>query len=68
MADEIMKELWAVKDKLSEEAGDDMTAFCRKLNEKALVRGAQLVDRSHAADMLVAEGSAEYKTRYKSEL
>jgi hypothetical protein len=61
MADEIIEELWRIKDELSKEAGDDMKAFCRTLNEKALARGVQLVDRSCPAHMLVAEDTTEYK-------
>lgn len=62
MTDEIMKELWAVKDKLSEEAARDTKAFCKRLNQESLARGFQLVDRSRSKMMQVAEESAEYKT------
>ncbi len=61
MADEIIEELWRVKDELSKEAGDDMKAYFRRLNERALARGAKLVDRSRPPQMMVAEDSGEYK-------
>ena len=63
MADEIMKELWEVKDKLSEEAGRDTNAFCKRLNEESIAKGFRLVNRSRSPQMKVAEESAEYKTK-----
>ncbi len=66
MADEIMKELWAIKDKLSEEAGRDMKAFCKRLNEESLTRGFRVVNRSRSKRLLVAEESAEYNVRSKT--
>ncbi len=63
MADEIIEELWRIKDELSAEAGKDLKAFCQRLNEAAVGRGFKLVDRSRPPQMMVAEDSAEYKTR-----
>lgn len=63
MADEIMDELWKIKDELSKEADKDIKAFCRRLNEEARQRGEVLVDRSQPPKKLVAEEPAEYKTR-----
>jgi len=63
MADEIIEELWRVKDELSKEAGDDMEVFFRRLNERALARGAKLVDRSGPGQLMVAEEPTEYKTK-----
>jgi len=65
MADEIMEELWAINDKLSEEAGRDMKAFCKHLNEESLTRGFRLVNRSCSKMIQVAEASAEYNVRSK---
>ena len=66
MADEIMKELWTVKDKLSEEAGRDMNAFCKRLNRESLARGFRVVNRSRSKRLQVAEESAEYRVRPKN--
>jgi hypothetical protein len=62
MADEIMEELWRIKDELSNEAGDDMNAYCRQLNEKALAQGFILVSRSDSSELMVAEEPEGYKT------
>ena len=62
MADEIITELWKIKDDLSKEAGKDMKAFCRRLNEEARWSGEVLVSRSHSAEMRVAEDPAKYGT------
>jgi hypothetical protein len=67
MADEIIEELWKIKDQLGREAGEDLQAFCRQLNKKALERGFQMVDRSCSPQMMVAEDPVEYKTRVDSE-
>lgn len=64
MADEIIEELWRIKDELSKEAGDDMKAFFRRLNERALARGAKLVS-APGRELKVAEESAEYNVRSK---
>lgn len=62
MADEIITELWRIKDGLGEEAGWDMKAFCRRLNEEARRKGEVLVSRSCSVKMMVAEEPAEYGT------
>lgn len=62
MADEIIEELWQIKDAISAEAGSDLKAFCRRLNETAAGRGFKLVDRSRSPQMMVAEEAAKYKT------
>jgi formiminotetrahydrofolate cyclodeaminase len=36
MADEIIEELWRIKDELSAEAGKDLKAFCQRRNETAV--------------------------------
>lgn len=66
MADEIIEELWRIKDELSVEAGRDLKAFCQRLNETAVGRGFKLVDLSRPPQMMVAEDSVEYKTRTDS--
>ena len=63
MADEIIEELWKIKDELGREAGEDLQAFCRRLNKKALERGFQMVDRSCPPQMMVAEDAVEYNAR-----
>lgn len=63
MADEIIEELWRIKDELSQEAGKDMKAFCLRLNEAARLRGEVLIDRSCLPQMKVAEDPGEYKTK-----
>lgn len=64
MADEIIEELWKVKDDLSEK--------CRKmgwqeyyayLNSTVSVEGLKLVNRTRPPQMMVAEDSEEYKTK-----
>ncbi len=60
MADEIIEELWRIKDELSKEAGDDMKAYFRRLNEKALARGAKFVS-APCRELKVAEEPVEYK-------
>jgi len=62
MTDEIMTELWRIKDDLSKEAGKDMKAFCRHLNEEAQRKGIVLVSRSSSLKMRVAEESKMYGT------
>jgi hypothetical protein len=63
MADEIIEELWRIKDELSAEAGNDLKAFCQRLNETAAGRGFKLVDRSRPPQMMVAEEPSEYRTK-----
>lgn len=64
MADEIMEELWRIKDELSAEAGDDMKAYCRRLNEQALARGVKLVTRPRHQQLQVAEeADGEYTAK-----
>ena len=62
MANEIMEELWRIKEEIGEEAGDDMKAFCRRLREDALARGAKLVS-APGRELKVAEDSGAYNAR-----
>lgn len=63
MADEIMEELWRIKDELSKEAGNDMKAYFRRLNERALARGDKLITRPRHQKLKVTEEPEEYKTQ-----
>jgi len=65
MADEIIEELWRIKDELSNEVDDDMKSFFRRLSERALARGATLVSAPRR-ELQVAEKSAEYNVRSKT--
>ncbi len=62
MADEIMEELWRVKDELSKESGDDMKTFFRRLNERALARGDKFVSAPRR-ELKVAEEPEGYKAQ-----
>jgi hypothetical protein len=66
MTDEIMTELWKIKDDLSKEAGKDMKAFCRHLNEEARRKGTVFVNHSNPLKMQVADEVTEYKIRASS--
>jgi hypothetical protein len=46
MADEIMQELWRIKDELAREANHDIHVLCRQLRERQAGSHAQVVDRS----------------------
>lgn len=62
MADEILEELWKIKDELSEKCRQmGWKAYAEYLNEKALVQGFHIVDRSCSSQTMVAEDPAEYK-------
>lgn len=65
MADEIMEELWKIKDELSEKFGGDLQAYCDYLNRTAVAEGFELVDRSRPAQARVAEEPPEYRSRKK---
>ena len=60
---DILKELWAVKDKLSKEASKDLVAYCAKINEAARRDGFKmqksLPDNSKVS-FAVAEDSVNY--------
>ncbi|MCK4564759.1 MAG: hypothetical protein KAU94_08805 [Verrucomicrobia bacterium] len=60
IADKIITELWKIKDDMSKEAGKDMKAFFRRLNEEARLGGEVLVKHSCSTQMKVAEEVAEY--------
>jgi hypothetical protein len=46
MKDEIIQELWQIKDELAREADYDVHTLCRELREKQTSSPAQIVDRS----------------------
>ena len=46
MSDEIMRELWRIKDELAREANYDIHVLCRQLREKQSTAGGPIVDRS----------------------
>ena len=46
MRDEIIEELWQVKDELAREANYDLHVLCQRLREKQARSPAQVVDRS----------------------
>ena len=46
MADEVIKELWAIKDRSAEEAGHDLDVLCRRLQERDRASRNQVVDLS----------------------
>jgi len=46
MKDEIIAELWQIKDELAREANYDVHALCRELREKQAASSARIVDRS----------------------
>ena len=46
MKDEIIQELWQIKDELAREANYDVHILCRKLREGQTTSHAQVVDRS----------------------
>ena len=46
MKDEIIAELWQIKDELAREANYDVQVLCRELMERQTTSSAQIVDRS----------------------
>ena len=46
MRDEIIEELWQVKDELAREANYDVHVLCQRLRERQAHSSAQVVDRS----------------------
>jgi len=46
MCDEIIQELWQIKDELAREANYDIHVLCRKLREQQATSHEQVVDRS----------------------
>jgi hypothetical protein len=46
MKDEIMQELWRIKDELARQANYDVHVLCRQLRERQANSRAQVVDRS----------------------
>jgi hypothetical protein len=46
MKDEIIQELWQIKDELAREANFDIHVLCRELREKQTTSLARIVDRS----------------------
>ncbi|GEM_PF-2245705 len=68
MADEIMEELWKIKDELSLKCKQmGWRKYCEYLNQTVSTEGFRLVDRSRPPQMKVAEDPAEYKTRKDAE-
>ncbi|MCF7849578.1 MAG: hypothetical protein K9M45_12070 [Kiritimatiellales bacterium] len=65
MTDEIIKELWEIKDALGQTEGRDLSAFCKKLNKASEKRGTHLIRHiryPHEATkkLEVAEESSDY--------
>jgi hypothetical protein len=61
MADEILEELWKVKDELSGKCRDlGWKEYGAYLNRTVSVDGFKTVDRSRPPQMMVAEDSAKY--------
>ncbi len=46
MKDEIIQELWQIKDELAREANYDVNVLCRQLREHQAISRVQVVDRS----------------------
>jgi hypothetical protein len=46
MKDEIIQELWQIKDDLAREANYDVHVLCQRLREQQAVSHEQIVDRS----------------------
>ena len=46
MRDEIIQELWQIKDELAREANHDVHLLCQKLREQQAASREQIVDRS----------------------
>ena len=46
MPDEIIQELWAVKEQSAKDAGYDLDELCRRFQERDRTTGARVVDRS----------------------
>jgi len=46
MKDEIIAELWQIKDEMAREANYDVHALCRELRERQMRSPAHVVDRS----------------------
>lgn len=49
MSDEIIEELWRIKDELAREAKYDVHLLCQKLREQQATSHEQIVDRSVAS-------------------
>ena len=61
MADAIMEELWRIKADLSREAGEDLGAYCERLNCEARAAGEVLIKSPGTERVKVAEDSPKYK-------
>jgi len=62
---EILEELWAVKDKLSHEAANGLHDYCDKINAAAKEKGfilLQTIPPNIETTFAVAEESTSYKT------
>lgn len=46
MKDEIIAELWRIKDELARESNYDVHVLCRNLREQQKNSGAEIIDRS----------------------
>jgi len=67
MADEIMEELWEVKDELSLKCKQmGWQKYCEYLNQTVSTNGFRLLNRSRSKMMQVAEESAEYNVQSKT--
>jgi hypothetical protein len=59
MSDEIIRELWRIKDELAREANYDVHVLCREFRKKPTTSTSQIVDRS-AIFIASAKGMEEY--------
>ncbi len=57
MRDEIIQELWQIKDELAREANYDVHVLCRKLREQQATSRERIVDRS--AEFATSAATAE---------
>ena len=65
---DILEELWTIKDKLSEEASNNLYDYCKKINTAAKKEGFTLVKSisSGKNTLAVAEETTDYRTVNKS--
>ena len=62
MRDEIIEELWQIKDELAREAKYDVHVLCRELRAKQTTSTARIVDRSSILTVS-AKGTGKYGHR-----
>ncbi len=59
MRDEVIEELWQIKDKLARSVNYDVRARCRQLRERQGKSGAMMVDRSGQRKNRNEDGAAD---------